>query len=190
MSISAASITTAETLTITAINVSDLDSDNVTFVNVTVLFNLGGTTNYSMVNTANTSNWSYGYTSGTAGSYTITGFYVSDNDTASNVFIAASQGFTVTTPAAIIPSGGSSGGGTVNNTINNTIIVGKTPLAPPSITADSLANTETGRYILWAFLILSILYGIYNMITPNKGVGSLIIPAIGIIVFTKWLGFW
>lgn len=190
MSISAASITTAETLTITAINASDLDSDNVTFVNVSVLFNLGGTINYSMVNTANTSNWTYGYTSGTAGSYTITGFYVSDNDTASDVLISASQGFTVTTPAT--PGSGSSGGSgtTTNTTINNTIIVGKTPIAPPKITAITIAESATGRMVLWGFLILSAIWFFIVFITPNKSVLSLILPIILMGVFTYWLKLW
>ncbi|MFZ3167408.1 MAG: Ig-like domain-containing protein [Candidatus Methanoperedens sp.] len=191
LSISAASITTAQSLLITAINASDLDGDNVTIMNVSVLFNLGSTTNYSMTNTVNTSNWTYLYSSGTAGSYTITGFYVSDNDTASNVFIAASQAFTVTTPT-ISGSSGSSGssGTTTNNTINNTIIVGKTPLAPPTVTLNTISNTETGLTVLWVFLGLSIIWFLIVFTTPNKSVLGLIAPVILMAIFTRLLELW
>lgn len=193
MSISASSITTSQTLTITAVNASDLDGDNVTIVNVSVLFNLGGTTNYSMTNTANTSNWTYGYTSGTAGSYTITAFYLSDNFSASNVYIAASQAFTVTTPATSgSGSSGSSGSGTayINQTnITNATIPSKYQ-APPTINLNTISTDPTGIMILWGLLGLSIIWFIRKITQANGSVTGLLLPIIMIVMSTRLLDLW
>lgn len=190
MSISAASITTAQTLTIRAINASDLDGDNVTVINVSVLFNLGGTTNYSMSNVANTSNWTASYTSGTAGSYTITAFYLSDNYTASDVYIAAAQGFTVTNPTGTGSTGGSGSGGTtyinLTNVTNATLPSKYQP--PPSINFKTITTDPTGIMVLWGLFIVCILWFIKKITQPNGSVSGLLLPGIGLILIGMILG--
>lgn len=156
-SISSLSITTAESLTISAINVTDLDNDNIT-VNVSILFNLGGTINYSMTQTANTSNWTKVYSSVTAGAYTVTSIDITDNNSATTS-TNPSYGFTITAP--VVPAttsnnnNGGGGGGSTANTNNTTFLVSNTTWKISPSEKIDVPIIVTGNDRVWDYTLIS-----------------------------------
>lgn len=113
-SLSSAALTIGQSVTITS-NITDLDNDTLTNVTVGITFtSLGGNeVNYSM--TQDGTNWSYIYTAGTTGTYSISHLYA--NDSYTNASTATALTFVVSQA-----SGGGGGGGGGGSSVTTYIL--------------------------------------------------------------------
>jgi len=167
-------------VTITVNDVNDTDNDTLSVL-VGISY-LGYETNYTMVNTANTSIWTYNFNSGVSGFYTVTSFYANDNYTITKKVV--SHQFEVVTQT----SGGSSGGGGgVVSTPTPTPVV--TIKMPEIIDIGDIQKDPLGIIALQLIIVIGIIYSLMQFLSTSGTISGMVIGLLMVLLPSLSLGY-